>query len=295
MDYEEDTYTTIFRALKHPIRRKILHMLDASPLTYSEILNKLGVETGFLNYHLDSLNTLIKKDENKYLLSEIGRASMHLTTNLENKVDKESRSFVFYGKKYQVKQIFVPLILMLLVLSGSSYLQIRSIEAEQAQNLQYEISLCGASMNVVHEKIDRTLNNNFVDLGDLGSIVKETERISVRIDAIMFLDKANSKEWMQAKTSIISVNNLANGLQGYLRAYNLSKMEISAVQNRILADFREDLKDFTDAAFPVNNATGSNELGKSNLSNLIEASSILAESAEYTQRAFNLGILFEAN
>lgn len=47
--FEEDTYTAIFSALKHPIRRKILRMLEMAPATYTEIMNALGIETGLLN------------------------------------------------------------------------------------------------------------------------------------------------------------------------------------------------------------------------------------------------------
>jgi len=45
MDFEEDTYTAIFSALKHPIRRKILRMLEVEPATYTEMMNALGIET----------------------------------------------------------------------------------------------------------------------------------------------------------------------------------------------------------------------------------------------------------
>ena len=63
MAFEEDTYTEMFKALKHPIRRTILNMVEGSPSTYTEILNALKVETGLLNYHLESLRSLITKNE----------------------------------------------------------------------------------------------------------------------------------------------------------------------------------------------------------------------------------------
>jgi DNA-binding transcriptional ArsR family regulator len=56
MNFEEDTYDSIFSALKHPIRRKILRTLDQAPATYTEMLNTLGNETGLLNFHLESLS-----------------------------------------------------------------------------------------------------------------------------------------------------------------------------------------------------------------------------------------------
>ncbi|MCW4036628.1 MAG: winged helix-turn-helix domain-containing protein [Candidatus Bathyarchaeota archaeon] len=84
MDFEEDTYTAIFSALKHPIRRKILRMLEMAPATYTEMMNALGIETGLLNYHLESLSALLaKNDEGKYKLSEFGEAALSLTRRVE--------------------------------------------------------------------------------------------------------------------------------------------------------------------------------------------------------------------
>jgi len=84
MNFEEDTYNAIFSALKHPIRRKILRTLDQAPATYTEMLNTLGIETGLLNYHLESLSSLIaKNEENKYNLSDYGRAALSLTRRVE--------------------------------------------------------------------------------------------------------------------------------------------------------------------------------------------------------------------
>ena len=87
MDFEEDTYTAIFSALKHPIRRKILRMLKVEPATYTEMMNALGVETGLLNYHLESLSTLLaKNDEGRYHLSDFRKAALSLTRKVEEPV-----------------------------------------------------------------------------------------------------------------------------------------------------------------------------------------------------------------
>jgi len=84
MDFEEDTYTAIFSALKHPIRRKILRMLEEAPATYTEMMNALGVETGLLNYHLESLSALLaKNNEGRYRLSDFGKAALSLTRRVE--------------------------------------------------------------------------------------------------------------------------------------------------------------------------------------------------------------------
>ncbi|MGD0804334.1 MAG: winged helix-turn-helix domain-containing protein [Candidatus Bathyarchaeia archaeon] len=84
MSNEDDTYSTMFTALKHPIRRKILRILDQTPTTYTDIQLQLGIDNGLLNYHLDNMKDLITKGEDgKYSLSEFGRAAVNVTEKVE--------------------------------------------------------------------------------------------------------------------------------------------------------------------------------------------------------------------
>ena len=81
---EEETYSLIFTSLKHPVRRRILRMLADKPLTYSEILETLNIDSGHLSYHLESLGDLIMHSQDgKYLLSSIGIAAVRLMSGVE--------------------------------------------------------------------------------------------------------------------------------------------------------------------------------------------------------------------
>jgi len=51
---EEETYSLIYASLRHPIRRRILRMLKDKPLTFSEILEAVDIDSGHLNYHLEN-------------------------------------------------------------------------------------------------------------------------------------------------------------------------------------------------------------------------------------------------
>jgi DNA-binding transcriptional ArsR family regulator len=66
MAIEEDTYNTIFKAMQHPIRRRILRSLSEAPETYTEMQRDLNIDNGLLNYHLDA-HTVFQK--NTHLLS----------------------------------------------------------------------------------------------------------------------------------------------------------------------------------------------------------------------------------
>jgi hypothetical protein len=58
---EEEIYSIMFTSLKHPVRRKILRMLNDKPLTFMEMVDNLGVSSSHLTYHLESLGELILK------------------------------------------------------------------------------------------------------------------------------------------------------------------------------------------------------------------------------------------
>jgi DNA-binding transcriptional ArsR family regulator/flagellar basal body-associated protein FliL len=82
---DEEPYSTIFASLKHPIRRRILRMLSKKPMSFSEMLEVLGVSSSFLTYHLENLGELVAKiDDNKYRLSSFGEAAIATMTKVED-------------------------------------------------------------------------------------------------------------------------------------------------------------------------------------------------------------------
>lgn len=107
---EEDTYSTIFNALKHPIRRRILRIINSRPSTYTEIQNQLNIDNGLLNYHLDNMRSLLTKEENgSYNLSDFGRGATVLLERVEQPI--ASRGGVLFGLSHlQVKSVIVILI-----------------------------------------------------------------------------------------------------------------------------------------------------------------------------------------
>jgi len=70
----------LFAALAHPIRERILQILEAERLLpYKDLMEKLGIkETGVLNYHLQKLQGLIEKRGRLYSLTPAGRNAVRL-------------------------------------------------------------------------------------------------------------------------------------------------------------------------------------------------------------------------
>ncbi len=75
-DAKEEIYSTMFSSLKHPARRKILRLLSEKPLTFSEMLDLLGVSSSNLTYHLESLGELVAVENGVYKLSTFGSAAV---------------------------------------------------------------------------------------------------------------------------------------------------------------------------------------------------------------------------
>ena len=82
--FEEETYSTVFTSLRHPIRRKILRALSAGPQSFSDVQRTLGIESPLLTYHLEGLtNLLAKTDHEEYALSSLGRIAVSTMKQIE--------------------------------------------------------------------------------------------------------------------------------------------------------------------------------------------------------------------
>jgi DNA-binding transcriptional ArsR family regulator len=125
-DFEEETYSTIFTSLKHPVRRKILRMLAHTPRNFSEMLETLGISSSHLTYHLENLGELISKAENgKYQLSTFGEAAIATMSKVEDVPNIETKRFLSLSLKW--KSFFVALMIGFIVLAGVSYIQYQSL------------------------------------------------------------------------------------------------------------------------------------------------------------------------
>jgi DNA-binding transcriptional ArsR family regulator len=87
---QANEYDAIFAALKHPLRRRILLLLDETgEVSFTDIQKAVGIEdTGLMSYHLKELKLLISQStRGKYKLSEIGKTSVTLLRKVERSRD----------------------------------------------------------------------------------------------------------------------------------------------------------------------------------------------------------------
>jgi DNA-binding transcriptional ArsR family regulator len=130
---ETDEYDKIFAALKHPIRRQILLLLEEKgEASFTEIQKAVGVnDTGLLSYHIKELGTLVEQSERgKYELSEIGRASMALFWKVEREKRTSDRAIQNYLERILGEIVFLFFIVgvtFLAPLSADIYLSVQTV------------------------------------------------------------------------------------------------------------------------------------------------------------------------
>src|SRR5690554_6038221 len=76
----EQVEDVLFQALAHPMRRDILSVIAANRegVTYTELINEMGLSTGKLNYHIEQLCGLItKNDAHRYVLTPFGEKALN--------------------------------------------------------------------------------------------------------------------------------------------------------------------------------------------------------------------------
>ncbi len=125
-DSEEEIYSIMFSSLKHPARRKILRMLAEKPMTFSQMLEAIGVSSSHLTYHLENLGELLSKADNgKYSLSTFGEAAVNTMKIVEEAPAVRSR----YGLPLSLRwrSILAVLIIAVVLLASFSYVQYASL------------------------------------------------------------------------------------------------------------------------------------------------------------------------
>ena len=122
---KEEIYSIMFSSLKHPARRKILRILADKPLTFSEMLELLGISSSNLTYHLENLGELVSKDEKGvYRLSTFGHASVNTMKVVEEAPDVQPKKHG--GISFKWKAVTGVLLIGLIVCASFTALEFTS-------------------------------------------------------------------------------------------------------------------------------------------------------------------------
>jgi len=169
---DEEPYSTIFASLKHPIRRRILRMLSKQTMSFSEMIEVLGVSNSFLTYHLENLGELIgKMEDGKYKLSSFGEAAMATMTKVEDiSTSTSQHSPRAMSKRVAGRSAAMALgIICILLIASTAYFWITGISAQnsydtlQNQNKQLQKWLDGNETLLNQTQANNTNLQNQID------------------------------------------------------------------------------------------------------------------------------------
>jgi hypothetical protein len=144
---EEETYSLMFSSLRHPARRKILRMLSEETMTFSQMLEELGIPSSHLTYHLENLGELVVKDKDgKYKLSSFGKASVCMMKGAEEVPNGKFKHFSALPLRW--KSIFAIFAISVIILASFSYIEFASINSINSDYTKLKTELDSAQAQV---------------------------------------------------------------------------------------------------------------------------------------------------
>ncbi len=136
-DPEEEIYSTMFSSLKHPARRKILRMLSEKTMTFSQMLDYLGISSSHLTYHLESLGELVTKtDDGKYRLSRFGETCVNTMRSVEEAPNIQPQRFRALPFKW--KTILALSIIIIVLVASIAYVQTAALNQSAQERESWE-------------------------------------------------------------------------------------------------------------------------------------------------------------
>jgi DNA-binding transcriptional ArsR family regulator len=103
----------VMRIINHPVRMRIIELLAVKPMSWKELSTEVGVKTGSLYHHLDTLERLVTRDsERRYTLTRLGR-EIFAQLNDGGKTPAQSMQGIEKAMKKKtlggsVREVFVP-------------------------------------------------------------------------------------------------------------------------------------------------------------------------------------------
>jgi len=103
----------VLRIVNHPVRMRIIELLAEKPMSWKELSNELGVRTGSLYHHLDTLERIVTRaSERRYTLTKLGR-EIYAQLNDDKKTRAQSMQSIEKVMRRRtlggtVREVFIP-------------------------------------------------------------------------------------------------------------------------------------------------------------------------------------------
>jgi hypothetical protein len=147
-------------------------MLSEEKVTFSQMLEELGIPSSHLTYHLENLGELVIKDENgKYQLSSFGKAAVSLMKGAEEVPDTRTKRFSALPLRW--KALYALFIIAIVLLGTVSYYQFNSFN-----NLSNNYSNLQKSYNDIKvQNEDLLLSNTTNNAAEAKTIIQDVLQI----------------------------------------------------------------------------------------------------------------------
>jgi len=251
METEEDTYSTVFSVLKHPVRRRIVRMLRAKPHTYTEILKALNVETGYLNYHLESMRELITKDaQGRYSLSVFGEAAANLITRVEEPDLERKTETKVMGLMLTRTQLLTVALAVLLVSNVYTLLVYRGLYVDRTNALGEIVIQTRGLLSEANHILNHTVIERRIDF-DTWAVMLRDLSLQLRLyNTISTLDFDHKHQWVQIRTAVDEVTVLFYQIDQKYGQTGVRYFSLSSSQASSLTSLLEGLVIVESDAFP---------------------------------------------
>ena len=123
-DLNSQVENAVFQALAHPMRRTILKIVSSNDsITYSELITELQLPTGKLNYHLEHLEGLIEKNQDRhYILTPLGRKALNQLNLIKQETSNSDEKYVKTAEMAQKTSLQPTVRSLLLIGIGFSFI-----------------------------------------------------------------------------------------------------------------------------------------------------------------------------
>lgn len=237
-------------------------MLDEGPATYTEVLKGLGAETGFLNYHLEGLQGLVRKDaENRYRLSDFGEAAINLIEGVEEPVRRRREKVEVFGFRFNKAYVFLSMIVVLIVSNAYIVYAYSNLSRERDNALGEALiqarGFLGESVNI----LNHTIEGGRIEVELLQVLSGDLIQLSRYYSFVAFLDHRHWEQWGKLQEATDSLEMFARDLSDRIHIStvgNGSYMVIQGGRLSCLAKMMNDLVEIGSKAFPETITIGSN-------------------------------------
>lgn len=209
-------------------------------MSYTGILKYLKVTTGFLNYHLENMSSLISKNDNgQYYVSSFGKAALVLISNVEMS-EKTPRDLIILNKKIGWKYValfFISILIMSNIFVLYNNNQIYNKEStillnKSAQNRNLTNKIIGI--------INTTINEGRIDFLTQRNLVEYTGELSDNYEILIQLTELNNEKLLQVKKSMEDLNSFLKDWNNVYMTYlimknkynynNITKIQIDSLE-----------------------------------------------------------------